>query len=66
MQFGKYCPIMTIGFNAPENKNEPDLRLCNLDCAWYNIETEECILHTIHNDILELTDYTCATSMELN
>ena len=41
-----FCPIMTIGF-APPEKGKRDNRLCNRDCAWYNLSEEECIIRTI-------------------
>lgn len=60
----KFCPLLMISFEPPENKSEPDPRLCNPYCNWYNETNDTCIINQLHEDILELTDYTCAASME--
>ena len=41
-----FCPIMMIGFNAPE-KGQRDLRLCTKDCMWYHIKQEKCVIPLI-------------------
>lgn len=41
-----FCPIMTIGFNPPE-EGKRDLRLCMKDCAWYDIADETCKINKI-------------------
>ena len=42
----KYCPFMTIGFEAPK-KGEKDNRICMTDCMWYNPAEEQCHIVTI-------------------
>lgn len=41
-----FCPIMTIGFNPPE-EGKRDLRLCMKDCAWYDFNNETCKINVI-------------------
>ena len=37
----EFCPIMTIGFDAPKGKAS-DPRLCHKDCMWYDHAEETC------------------------
>lgn len=53
-----FCPIMTIGFDAP-TKGQRDNRICMKDCAWYNLTEENCNINVIatHLEMIEsLTD----------
>ena len=45
-----FCPIMTIGFGPPET-GKRDLRLCMKDCAWYNVQNEDCILNVMADSL---------------
>lgn len=49
-----FCPIMMIGFNPPE-EGKRDMRLCNKDCAWYDIVDETCKVNKIAEQIEYLT-----------
>jgi hypothetical protein len=61
----KYCPILMIGFDPPKHEKDTDIRICNPGCAWYDDSAEEnnCILHTLNTNLLELIDYTCAATI---
>lgn len=59
----KFCPILMIGFEPPENDKTPDPRVCNPGCMWYDELEKDCTLKVLNNNILELIDYTCAASM---
>ena len=61
----KLCPILAIGFDAPKDKKNPDPRVCNQDCAWYNEEEDCCNVTSIDMKLTELIDYTCASTMAM-
>ena len=50
----KICPILAIGFNPPENPNEEDVRVCTEDCEWYDEGEEQCVTHSILDQITAL------------
>ena len=41
-----FCPIMTIGFEPPE-EGKRDNRICMKDCAWYDIKTQGCKINLL-------------------
>ena len=63
MEKKQFCPILMIGFEAPEKETDPDPRCCNSNCAWYNEDDDACYITSLHTSLNEFTEYTCATSM---
>ena len=59
----KYCPIMTIGF-APPAQGEKDARKCKKDCAWYNLDQEDCAVNLILETI-QRTETTASDIVDL-
>lgn len=57
----KYCPILYLAHEAPKNGTY-DPRTCKSDCAWFDSEEKECILHSIKHNLIELIEYTCAST----
>lgn len=41
----KLCPILLIGFPAPE-EGKRDLRRCTEECAWYDEASKQCGIET--------------------
>lgn len=59
-----FCPILMIGFDPPEKETDTDPRVCNINCNWYNRDDKCCLLQSLHEDLTELIDYTCAATVE--
>lgn len=47
----KYCPLMLIGFDPPNNNKNPDARTCHPDCMWYNEIDDDCNINIIAGNI---------------
>lgn len=45
-----FCPILLIGFPAPE-EGKRDLRRCTKECAWYDSDNDCCQITTL-SDLL--------------
>lgn len=52
-----YCPLMMIGFNPPEKKNDKDMRKCHPDCTWFNEVEETCNLNVIADNVVAVREY---------
>lgn len=52
-----FCPIMTIGFNPPE-EGKRDLRLCKKDCTWYDVSENRCQISIIADNLQALETHT--------
>ena len=57
------CPILLIGFPAPE-EGKRDFRRCSPECAWYDTNNKTCAVNTatelltsISSNLAELTYY---------
>lgn len=55
-----YCPILTIGFAAPE-EGQRDLRRCTKECAWFDHDEDCCAIISL----LETTSGTNETLAEV-
>lgn len=58
-----FCPILLIGFPAPE-ESKRDLRRCTEECAWYDSVNKNCavttaadLLSSVSSNLAELTYY---------
>ena len=52
-----YCPILSIGFEAPA-KGQRDNRTCMMDCAWYNLSEEKCNINVIAERMENIESFT--------
>ena len=47
------CPILLIGFPAPEEHEKEDIRECTEECAWFDKERDCCTIKAIKEVIEE-------------
>lgn len=48
------CPILLIGFPAPE-EGKRDLRRCSSECAWYDDNLDQCLLKTMTTNLEDIS-----------